>query len=82
MKWQPMHTAPTDGTYILLRWPFWSPRRPVIGWFGFKSHGLGIQQWFAAEVLEGDGDPPIGWMPLPSMEEDELTPSASPERKP
>lgn len=60
--WQPMESAPTDGTNVLLWWPFWCKSRPTIGFFGYG----GIQQWFAPEVLEGDGDPPLAWMPLPS----------------
>lgn len=61
MDWQPMETAPTDGTDVLLWWPFWCKGRPTIGRFGYKN----IQQWLAPEALEGDGDPPTHWMPLP-----------------
>ena len=60
--WQPIETAPTDGTNVLLWWPFWCKNRPTIGWFGYK----GIQQWIAPEALDGDGDGPTHWMPLPS----------------
>lgn len=60
--WRPIETAPKDGTNVLLWWPFWCPNRPTIGWFGYK----GIQQWIAPEALEGDGDPPTHWMPLPA----------------
>jgi hypothetical protein len=60
--WQPIATAPTDGTSVLLWWPFWCPKRPTIGFFGLS----GIQQWFAPECLEGDGDGPTYWMPLPT----------------
>ncbi len=59
--WQRIETAPTDGTNVLLWWPFWQPKHPIVGYFGLK----GIRQWFASEVLEGDGDPPTHWMPLP-----------------
>jgi hypothetical protein len=60
--WQPIETAPKDGTNVLLWWPFWCKGRPTIGYFGFH----GIQQWAAPECLEGDGDPPTHWMPLPT----------------
>ena len=60
--WQPIETAPKDGTNVLLWWPFWCKGRPTIGYFGFH----GIQQWAAPECLEGDGDPPTHWMPLPA----------------
>lgn len=58
--WRPIATAPNE-TLVLLWWPFWCPTRPVIGRFGYK----GIGQWVAAEALEGDGDEPTHWMPLP-----------------
>jgi hypothetical protein len=61
-RWRPIATAPTDGTNVLLWWPFWCKNRPTIGWFGYK----GIQQWIAPEALEGDGDGPTHWMPLPA----------------
>lgn len=61
-QWQPIETAPTDGTNVLLWWPFWCKGRPTIGWFGYK----GIGQWVCPEALEGDGDPPTHWMPLPA----------------
>ena len=61
-QWQPIATAPKDGTAVLLCWPFWCPRRPTIGVFGLH----GVQQWFAPETLEGDGDGPTHWMPLPA----------------
>lgn len=59
--WQDISTAPKDGTNVLLWWPFWCKGRPTIGWFGLN----GIRQWVAPETLEGDGDPPTYWMPLP-----------------
>jgi hypothetical protein len=62
IAWRPIETAPTDGTNVLLWWPFWCKGRPTIGWFGYH----GIQQWVAPEALEGDGDGPTHWMPLPS----------------
>lgn len=60
-EWQLIETAPKDGTMVLLWWPFWRKDRAVVGKFGFE----GIRQWFASEALEGDGDPPTHWMPLP-----------------
>ncbi len=60
-RWQPIETAPKDGTFVLLWWPRWQPRQPTIGRFGIH----GIQQWWAPEVLEWEGDGPTHWMPLP-----------------
>ena len=63
--WQPIATAPKDGTLVMLWWPFWCPSRPVIGSFGYKN----IRQWVAAEALDGDGDEPTHWQPLPPAPE-------------
>ncbi len=60
--WRPIESHDGSDTPVLLWWPFWCKLRPIVGWFGYK----GIQQWIAAEALEGDGDPPIAWMPLPA----------------
>lgn len=67
--WQDIATAPKDATPVLLWWPFWCKSRPIVGWFGYK----GIQQWVAAEALEGDRDPPLCWAHLP----DPPTPTGS-----
>jgi hypothetical protein len=69
--WQPITTAPTDGTLVLLWWPFWAKDRPTIGWFGFH----GVQQWYSIDVLEGDGDPPTHWLPLPAAPQRQEPPS-------
>ena len=57
-EWQPIDSAPKDGTPVLLWWPYWS-RRPTIGYW---KHS----QWVAENALDGDSDPPVAWMPLPS----------------
>lgn len=55
-----METAPTDGRSVLLWWPYWSARRPLVGWWQVNGG------WQANElVLEGPSEPPTHWMPVP-----------------
>lgn len=58
--WQPMATAPKDGTHVLLWWPHWRGDRAIVGYFGRHQ-----EQWEAYERLS-DGPEPIGWQPLPA----------------
>lgn len=56
MEWQPIDSAPRDGTAVLLWWPHWASR-PVVGYYGFAG-------WDATEVI-GAGPGPTHWLPLP-----------------
>ena len=58
--WQPMATAPKDGTPVLLWWPYWANVRPLVGWW--QNNG-GWQSW---EASDEDAKPPTHWRPLPS----------------
>lgn len=68
--WQPIETAPKDGTVVLLRWSEW-PRMAMTGYWleGWavedKEHGH-----YVLRCVE-----PIHWMPLPA-------PPATSEQKP
>lgn len=59
-KWQPIATAPKDGTHVLVWWEYWS-RHPTVAWvdrFG---------RWVSEIALDENGDhPPTYWQPLPS----------------
>lgn len=55
--WQPIATAPKDGTRVLLWWPHWR-EYPVTGRY---FHG----EWDCIHKCEGDDVPPTHWMPLP-----------------
>lgn len=57
-QWQPVETAPKDGTLVLLWWPYWR-QRAVIGYYATLA-----DRWQSSEVLY-DAEPPTHWMPLP-----------------
>jgi len=66
MKWQPIETAPKDGTEVLLFFPtgFWRDDRKIaIGFWGIGD------DWFEGEAdarsMTDFGDHPTLWMPLP-----------------
>lgn len=68
MQWQPIVTAPRDGTIVLLWWPHWNNLRPIIGCYH-------LEMWIASERLS-DGPDPTHWMPLP-VAPDTLPPAAA-----
>lgn len=57
-EWRLIETAPEDGKYVLLWWPYWR-HRAIIGW---REKGV----WRSDEALSEEGEPPTHWMPLPS----------------
>lgn len=72
MKWEPIETAPKDGTWVLL----WFPHRNLaIGgcwdWAGEGDWEMGIQDWQEwrtdddVVIQEEPGLEPTHWMPLP-----------------
>ncbi len=56
-EWQPIETAPKDGTYLLLWWPHWYAQAGV----GYFEHG----HWHAEYALS-DEVGPTHWMRLPA----------------
>lgn len=56
--WQPMHTAPVDGTWVLLWWPHWH-HVPMIGYY--DNYG-----WRCDRALSEDGIGPLAWHSLPA----------------
>ncbi len=72
MDWQPIETAPRDGTEILLWAPDYSHRAGIGAWcdvIGAWSADIGSMEDGVA-VFEGDCDGPSHWMPLPAPPED------------
>jgi hypothetical protein len=56
-EWQPIETAPKDGTDLLLWWPYWS-KIPVHGYWS-------LGEWASLSAIS-EGDGPTHWMPLPA----------------
>ena len=64
-EWQPIETAPKDGTDILASW--FAPRKP---W-----RAIGVLRWHADEWLTRPGDwgmKPTHWMSLPPQPQDSV----------
>ena len=58
-EWQPISTAPKDGTRVLLYWPYWD-QWPVVGMFDR------FQRWVTEMAVSTEGPGPTHWMPLPA----------------
>lgn len=72
-QWQPIETAPKDGTLVLLAWPYWSSSAVV----GYWKHSRWVsdavlEDWFARHEEPG----PTAWMPLPPLPAPPSTPEA------
>ncbi len=55
--WQPIETAPKDGTYVLVYEPY---QDPTIGWFSQRGAG-----WCMFDDNVDMQCKPTHWMPLP-----------------
>lgn len=70
MKWQPIETAPRDGTRILATWAYtWSQSGVHIEACEFGESG----GWFYTYDGDAPSTPPTHWMPLPEPPEQEQT---------
>lgn len=64
MDWQPIKTAPKDGTWIVVLCPDASePGLFVVQWVEFED---GSAEWSEAIDLNLDATP-IGWSPIPEV---------------
>jgi hypothetical protein len=66
-NWQPIETAPKDGTHILLL----VENKAIEGWYGYSELSK-VHKWKVVELpIHGCGccscenDNPTGWTPLP-----------------
>ena len=57
-SWQPIETAPKDGSCILAWWPHWRSRAVIAYWSTQDC-------WASIDALTWD-IPPTHWMPLPN----------------
>lgn len=67
-EWQPIETAPKDGTYILLLGDSGyttTPYRVAVGcWVeGYRDFWI----THSNDAFTDDGEPPTHWMPLPAL---------------
>lgn len=65
MEWQPIETAPKDGTQILLFWPYITQEGGVTTGHWYRA-GEGVPDRWYSPIVNGYATPPTHWMPLPS----------------
>jgi hypothetical protein len=61
--WQPIDTAPKDGTWVLLYWPM--TRTNVVVGGHFYCARDGEEMWWSLPRVESSKEP-THWMPLPA----------------
>jgi hypothetical protein len=61
MDWQPIETAPTDGSIILATWADTWPEHPHVEGMYYDAG-----EWFYSYDGDGNGRPPTHWCPITS----------------
>jgi hypothetical protein len=64
-EWQPIETAPKDGTHIILFWPYVTDEGHVTSGYWYLPGEGEIAGWHSWDV-NGYATPPTHWMPLPA----------------
>lgn len=63
-QWQPIETAPKDGTWVLLLWPMTRTNVMVSGKYYISARDF-EEMWLSQPSVESTHEP-THWMPLPS----------------
>jgi hypothetical protein len=65
--WQPIETAPMDGTHVILFWPFVTDDGLVTSgrWYEPDRHNKTVDGYWYSDIVNGGATPPTHWMPLP-----------------
>jgi hypothetical protein len=69
MEWQPIETAPKDGTRVLAFWPNifgHGNATQTESWFGPRAADWGEACWQSAFEWDDGHNTPTHWMPLPA----------------
>ena len=64
MNWQPIGTAPQDGTEVILFYPHLRDDGFVTAGHYYRNDGGDGPYWYA-DLVNGGASPPTHWMPLP-----------------
>lgn len=64
MGWQPIETAPRDGTYVILFWPYITQDGFAAGGYWYDPQNGVAPRWYSDMVNSG-ATPPTHWMPFP-----------------
>ena len=75
MKWQPIETAPKDGTSILVYPPTWKTKRAAIAKWNPNRYAKNPKGYWERDddmqrVTISRGATPTHWMPLPEPPEE------------
>jgi hypothetical protein len=77
-EWQPIATAPKDGTTILLYWPHYPEEQSGVVWLGRWKQNDRLAKAYFSDTCEWDdfelSEPrhaPSHWQPLPPPPKDE-----------
>lgn len=77
-NWEPIDTAPRDGTYVII-WSGWfGGRATIASWDDDRYANKPIPRWSSSERLYGRRAfidiPPTHWLPLPTPPAGDPTP--------
>lgn len=69
MEWQPIETAPKDGTEVLIYYPEWGNKKNVVFAAEYDIGRPGMEEvegtWYVFHYGPKPAAPPTHWMPLP-----------------